>query len=137
MGGVDIRSEGGVSAFETPPRLQQEMSEAERKQNKEEEHGNVNASQDIYNYFLNTFDIITMLRKAILKIRTEMKDTIDYELGRADQGYVQSVGIISVLSLLSPVIVIFINERFGDRLAERTDVLVVVARVELGHFMKR
>ena len=79
------------------------------KQNKEEEHGNVNASQDIYNYFLNTFDIITMLRKAILKIRTEMKDTIDYELGRADQGYVQSVGIISVLSLLSPVIVIFIR----------------------------
>ena len=42
MAGAGMRDEGGVSAFETPPRLQQEEQVSDNEKNKEEEE-----SQDI------------------------------------------------------------------------------------------
>ena len=66
-------------------------------------------SQEIYNYFLNTFDIITMLRGAIADLRVKTNVVIREELGGVDREYVVGVGIIVVLSLLSPMIVLLVR----------------------------
>ena len=66
-------------------------------------------SQEIYNYFLNTFDIITMLRGAIADLRVKTNVVIREELGGVDREYVLGVGIIVVLSLLSPMIVLLVR----------------------------
>ena len=44
-----------------------------------------NASEEIYTYFLNTYDIITMLREAIAILRLEMTLLIGDELRNVDR----------------------------------------------------
>ena len=68
-----------------------------------------NASEEIYTYFLNTYDIITMLREAIAILRMEMTILIGDELRSVDREYIIGIGIIAVLALLSPMIVLLVR----------------------------
>ena len=44
-----------------------------------------NQSQEIFNYFLNTFDVITMLRQSVIVLRMNMNDVIADELENIDK----------------------------------------------------
>ena len=44
-----------------------------------------NQSQEIFNYFLNTFDVITMLRQSVIVLRMNMNDVIADELESIDK----------------------------------------------------
>ena len=68
-----------------------------------------NVSEEIYTYFLNTYDIITMLREAIAILRMEMTILIGDELRSVDREYIIGIGIIAVLALLSPMIVLLVR----------------------------
>ena len=66
-------------------------------------------SQAIYNYFLNTFDVISALRRSVIILRLNMKDLIAEELEGIDREFVLAIAIIVLLCITSPAIVMIIK----------------------------
>ena len=79
-------------------------------------------SQQIFNYFLNTFDVISMLRRSVILLRLNMNDLIAEELEGIDREFVLAIAIIVLLCIASPIIVMVIKnavlglQLFSDRL---------------------
>ena len=65
--------------------------------------------QEIFNYFLNSFEIITMLREAVASARQNMNNLIEDEGQSVDSEYVFGTTIICALCVMSPAIVILIR----------------------------
>ena len=65
--------------------------------------------QEIFNYFLNSFEIITMLREAVDSARKSMNNLIVDEGRSVDSEYVFGTTIICALCVMSPAIVILIR----------------------------
>ena len=68
-----------------------------------------NRSQEIFSYFLNTFDVISMLRRSVILLRLNMNDVIAEELDSIDREYALAIAIIVLLGITSPVIVMVIK----------------------------
>ena len=66
-------------------------------------------SQQIFSYFLNTFDVISMLRQSVILLRLNMNDLIAEELDSIDREYALAIAIIVLLGITSPVIVMVIK----------------------------
>ena len=81
-----------------------------------------NQSQEIFNYFLNSFEVITMLRQSMAFLRTSMNEVIASELEGIDREYFLAIAIILLLVVFSPIIVYIIRnavmglQLFSDRL---------------------
>ena len=65
--------------------------------------------KEIFNYFLNSFEIITMLRELVGSARKDMNDLIEDEGRSVDSEYVFGTTIICALCGMSPAIVILIR----------------------------
>ena len=65
--------------------------------------------QEIFNYFLNSFEIITMMREVVDSARKSMNDLIQDESKSVDSEYVFGTTIICALCVMSPAIVILIR----------------------------
>ena len=65
--------------------------------------------QEIFNYFLNSFEIITLMREVVDSARKSMNDLIQDEGKSVDSEYVFGTTIICALCVMSPAIVILIR----------------------------
>ena len=66
-------------------------------------------SQQIFNYFLKTFDVISMLRRSVIFLRLNMNELIAEELEGIDREFFLAIAIIVLLSIASPVIVMVVK----------------------------
>ena len=61
------------------------------------------------NYFLNTYDIVIMMREAVFELRQDMNGLISVELEGVDKEYVIGIAILVILVIISPIIVVLIR----------------------------
>ena len=56
-----------------------------------------NTSEEMFEYYVNTVQIMDMMRDAIVKLRRTMKDVIRTELYAVDREYIVGIGVLSIL----------------------------------------
>ena len=76
---------------------------------KEKTIAEVNRTKQINIYFLNTYDIVVMMREAVFELRQDMNGLISIELEGVDKEYVIGIVILVILVIISPIIVVLIR----------------------------
>ena len=56
-----------------------------------------NTSEEMFEYYVNTVQIMDLMREAIIKLRKTMKDVIRIELYAVDREYIVGIGVLSIL----------------------------------------
>ena len=64
-----------------------------------------NTSEEMFEYYVNTVQIMDKMRDAIVKLRAKMKDIIRVELYAVDREYILGIGVLSILVIISPMMV--------------------------------
>ena len=68
-----------------------------------------NTSEEMFEYYVNTVQIMDMMRDAIVKLRATMKDVIRTELYAVDREYIVGIGVLSILVLISPMMIYLVR----------------------------
>ena len=63
----------------------------------------------MFEYYVNTVQIMDMLREAIVKLRLKMKVVIKAELYAVDREYIVGIGVLSVLVIISPMMIYLVR----------------------------
>ena len=63
----------------------------------------------MFEYYVNTVQIMDMMRDAIVKLRATMKDVIRTELYAVDREYIVGIGVLSILVLISPMMIYLVR----------------------------
>ena len=63
----------------------------------------------MFEYYVNTVQIMDMMRDAIVKLRAKMKDIIRVELYGVDREYILGIGVLSLLVIISPLMVYMVR----------------------------
>ena len=63
----------------------------------------------MFQYYVNTVQIMDMLREAIIKLRAQMKEVILTELYAVDREYVLGVTVLSFLVIISPMMIYLVR----------------------------
>ena len=68
-----------------------------------------NTSEEMFEYYVNTVQIMDMMRDAIVKLRATMKDVIRTELYAVDREYIVGIGVLSILVIISPMMIYLVR----------------------------
>ena len=68
-----------------------------------------NTSEEMFEYYVNTVQIMDKMRDAIVKLRAKMKDIIRVELYAVDREYILGIGVLSILVIISPMMVYMVR----------------------------
>ena len=63
----------------------------------------------MFEYYVNTVQIMDKMRDAIVKLRAKMKDIIRVELYAVDREYILGIGVLSILVIISPMMVYMVR----------------------------
>ena len=63
----------------------------------------------MFEYYVNTVQIMDMLREAIVKLRLKMNVVIKAELYAVDREYIVGIGVLSVLVIISPMMIYLVR----------------------------
>ena len=63
----------------------------------------------MFEYYVNTVQIMDMMREVIVKLRSTMKDIIRVELYAVDREYILGIGVLSLLVIISPLMVYMVR----------------------------
>ena len=63
----------------------------------------------MFEYYVNTVQIMDMMRDAIVKLRAKMKAIIRVELYIVDREYILGIGVLSILVIISPLMVYMVR----------------------------
>ena len=63
----------------------------------------------MFEYYVNTVQIMDMMRVAIVKLRATMKDIIRVELYAVDREYILGMAVLSILVIISPLMVYMVR----------------------------
>ena len=63
----------------------------------------------MFEYYVNTVQIMDMMREVIVKLRSTMKDIIRVELYAVDREYILGIGVLSILVIISPLMVYMVR----------------------------
>ena len=61
-------------------------------------------SENMFRYYVNTVQIMDMMREAILDLRHNSKSIIAYEISKVNQEYIVGIFILVILFIISPLI---------------------------------
>ena len=68
-----------------------------------------NTSEEMFEYYVNTVQIMDKMRDAIVKLRAKMKDIIRVELYAVDREYILGIGVLSILVIISPMMIYLVR----------------------------
>ena len=68
-----------------------------------------NTSEEMFEYYVNTVQIMDKMREVIVKLRSKMKDIIRVELNAVDREYILGIGVLSILVIISPLMVYMVR----------------------------
>ena len=68
-----------------------------------------NTSEEMFEYYVNTVQIMDKMREVIVKLRSKMKDIIRVELYAVDREYILGIGVLSILVIISPLMVYMVR----------------------------
>ena len=68
-----------------------------------------NTSEEMFEYYVNTVQIMDMMRDAIVNLRRTMKDVIRTELYAVDREYIVGIGVLSILVIISPMMIYLVR----------------------------
>ena len=63
----------------------------------------------MFEYYVNSVQIMDMLREAIVKLRLKMNVVIKAELYAVDREYIVGIGVLSVLVIISPMMIYLVR----------------------------
>ena len=63
----------------------------------------------MFEYYVNCVQIMDMMRDAIVKLRSTMKDVIRTELYAVDREYIVGIGVLSILVIISPMMIYLVR----------------------------
>ena len=63
----------------------------------------------MFEYYVNTVQIMDMMREVIVKLRLKMKVIIRAELYAVDREYILGIGVLSMLVVISPMMVYMVR----------------------------
>ena len=63
----------------------------------------------MFEYYVNTVQIMDMMRDAIVNLRRTMKDVIRTELYAVDREYIVGIGVLSILVIISPMMIYLVR----------------------------
>ena len=68
-----------------------------------------NTSEEMFEYYVNTVQIMDMMREAILDLRHNSKAIIASEISKVNQEYIVGVFILVLLFIISPIMIILVR----------------------------
>ena len=84
----------------------------------------------MFEYYVNTVQIMDMMRDAIVKLRSKMKDIIRVELYAVDREYILGIGVLSILVIISPMMVYMVRNAVSSLQIFSTSVRLKVAALK-------
>ena len=67
------------------------------------------SSENMFNYYINTVQIMDMMRKAILDLRSQSQSIIASEISKVNQEYAVGIFILVILFIISPMMIILVR----------------------------
>ena len=67
------------------------------------------SSENMFNYYINTVQIMDMMRKAILDLRSQSQSIIASEISKVNQEYAVGIFILVILFIISPLMVFLVR----------------------------
>ena len=89
-----------------------------------------NTSEEMFEYYVNTVQIMDKMRDAIVKLRAKMKDIIRVELYAVDREYILGIGVLSILVIISPMMVYMVRNAVSSLQICSTSVRLKVAALK-------
>ena len=66
-------------------------------------------SENMFRYYVNTVQIMDMMRDAIVQLRARMKYIIRLELYAVDREYILGIAVLSILVIISPMMIYLVR----------------------------
>ena len=67
------------------------------------------SSENMFRYYVNTVQIMDMMREAILDLRHNSKTIIAQEISQVNQDYIVGIVILVILFIISPIMIILVR----------------------------
>ena len=67
------------------------------------------SSENMFNYYINTVQLMDMMRKAILDLRVQSRNIIASEIYKVNQEYAVGIFILVILFIISPMMIILVR----------------------------
>ena len=67
------------------------------------------SSENMFRYYVNTVQIMDMMREAILDLKLNSKSIIAHEISKVNQEYIVGIFILVILFIISPIMIILVR----------------------------